>query len=159
MIEYIEMRGTLTLELTDRQGRLVQQSRQPNRIVTGGRRLVSELFAGASGSLPPTRVTHMAVGTGNTPPADTDTLLVAERPPRRGISNVDYSNITENNVARVRARLTSVFDFADANGTEPLREAGIFTAETEGVLYSRVVFDPVSKTDAFKLTLLWDIVF
>jgi hypothetical protein len=101
----------------------------------------------------------MAVGTGNAAPNDTDIVLVAERPPRREISNVDYSNITENNVARVRARLTSVFDFADANGAEPLREAGIFTAETEGVLYSRVVFDPVSKTDAFKLTLLWDIVF
>ena len=52
-----------------------------------------------------------------------------------------------------------MFDFGDANGAEPFREAGIFTAENGGVMYNRVVFDAVTKTDAFKLTLLWDIVF
>ena len=56
-------------------------------------------------------------------------------------------------------RWASEEDFGDANGTAPLREAGIFTAETNGVMYNRVVFDPVTKTNAFKLTLLWDIVF
>ena len=76
---------------------------------------------------------------------------------------MDYSEISEgtgpDEVKRVRARLTAVFDFGDANGTEPLREAGIYTAENGGVMYNRVVFEPVTKTDAFKLTLLWDIVF
>jgi hypothetical protein len=40
-----------------------------------------------------------------------------------------------------------------------LREAGIFTAVSGGVMYNRVVFDAVTKTNAFKLTLLWDITF
>ena len=48
--------------------------------------------------------------------------------------------------------------FADGP-TEPLREAGVFNAATGGVMYNRVVFQDVTKTDAFKLTLLWDIVF
>jgi hypothetical protein len=105
----------------------------------------------------------MAVGTDSTLPTDADTALRAERAPRKAIANADYSEITEgdgsNQVKRVRARLTAVFDFNDANGTEPLQEAGIFTADTNGVMYNRVVFDPVTKTNAFKLTLLWDIVF
>jgi hypothetical protein len=158
-----EMRGALTMQVTDRQGLLVYEMRQKNRIVTTGRSLVAQLFAGVAGGVPPGQVTHMGVGTNATAPGDGDGALKAERAPRRAISSVDYSEISEgtgaDEVKRVRARLTAVFDFGDANGTEPLREAGIFTAETGGVMYNRVVFEPVTKTDAFKLTLLWDIVF
>jgi hypothetical protein len=62
-------------------------------------------------------------------------------------------------VRRVKATLRTVFDFGEVNGTEALREAGVFTAATGGVMYNRVVFDPVTKTTAFQLTLLWDITF
>ena len=157
------LHGTLTVQLVDRAGALIRQQRCPNRIVTSGRQLVAHLFAGQAAGVPPTRVTHMAVGTDPTAPADSDTALRAERVPRKAIASVDHSEITETEaggeVRRVRARLTAVFDFGDANGSEPLREAGIYTAGSGGVLYNRVVFDPVTKTDAFKLTLLWDVVF
>ena len=163
MRESNEMRGTLTLQVEDRAGIVIREQRVKNRIVTSGRQLVAQLFAGQVGGAPPAKVTHMAVGTGATAPADADAALVAERAPRQAIANVDYSQITETtpggDVRHVRARLTAVFDFGDANGAEPLREAGIFTAATGGVMYNRVVFDPVTKTNAFKLTLLWDVVF
>jgi hypothetical protein len=163
MKETLEMRGALTLQLSNRDGEIVQQAHYKNRIVTTGRTLVAQMFSGVAGGVPPSQVTHIAVGTDATPPADADTALKAERAPRKAISNVDYSEISEGTgnaeVKRVRARLTAVFDFGDANGAQPLREAGIFTAETGGVMYNRVVFEPVTKTDAFKLTLLWDVVF
>ena len=163
MREQNDMPGALTLQLTDHAGQVVRQMQCRNRIVTSGRSLVAQLFAGQAGGVPPGKVTHMAVGTDNTPATDTDTALKAERAPRKAIANVDYSEITEdsgsNQIRRVRARLTAVFDFNDANGAEPLQEAGIFTADAGGVMYNRVVFDPVTKTNAFKLTLLWDIVF
>ena len=167
MRESNEMRGALTMQVTDREGVLVYEMRQKNRIVTSGRSLVAQLFAGVAGGVAtltaPSPVTHMGVGTNATAPGDGDGALKAERAPRRAISSVDYSEISEgtgaDEVKRVRARLTAVFDFGDANGAEPLREAGIFTAENGGVMYNRVVFEPVTKTDAFKLTLLWDIVF
>ena len=163
MREQHAMQGALSMQLTDHSGRVVRQMHCKNRIVTSGRNLVAQLFGGQSGGVPPGRVTHMAVGTDNTPPTDTDTALRAERAPRKAITSVDYSEITEgegaNLVRRVRARLTAVFDFNDANGTEALREAGIFTADTASIMYNRVVFEPITKTNAFKLTLLWDIVF
>jgi hypothetical protein len=157
------MRGTLTMRVTDGDGLVLYEAQHKNRIVTSGRNLVAQLFAGIAGGVPPGQVTHMAVGTDATPATDADNALRAERVPRRAISSVDYSEISEGSgaseVKRVRARLTAVFDFGDANGTDPLREAGIFTAENDGIMYNRVVFEPVTKTDAFKLTLLWDIVF
>jgi hypothetical protein len=163
MRESNDMRGALTVQLTDRQGTLIHAAHYQNRIVTSGRTLVAQLFGGIAGGVPPSAVTHMAVGTDATAPSDADAALKAERAPRRPISAVDYSEIIEgtggSEVKRVRARLTAVFDFGDANGAEPLREAGVFTADSGGVMYNRVVFEPVSKTDAFKLTLLWDIVF
>ena len=159
-----EMHGALTVRLTDRQGQVVHHRKYKNHIVTSGRQLVAQLFAGQAGSVPATQVTHIAVGTDATDPTDADTTLLAERDPRKPIENINYEEIDEGGVQRVRTSLTAVFDFDDANGTAPfdtapLREAGLFTAEPGEVMYSRVVFEPVTKTDAFKLTLLWDIVF
>ena len=55
-------------------------------------------------------------------------------------------------------QLTSQLDFGEANDpSTPLREAGLLNAD--GVLYSRVVFKDVTKTDTFQLTLIWEIVF
>jgi hypothetical protein len=183
MNESNNMRGSLTLQITDREGRVVRERQYHNRIVKTGRELVAKLFAGVSGGAPPTRVTHMAVGTNATAPADNQTALLAERAPRKEIQAADvvYTEFEElvagtvqateatqpggatNRVAasvrRVRVSLKAVFDFNEANGPEPLREAGIFTAATGGVMYNRVTFDPVTKTNAFKLTLLWDITF
>lgn len=166
MNESMNMRGSLTLQVTDREGRVVEERQYHNRIVKTGRELVAKLFAGVPSGAPPTRVTHMAVGTNATTPADNQTALVAERAPRKEIQAADvaYTEFDEpvqggGTVRRVRASLKAVFDFNEANGTDPLREAAIFNAATGGVMYNRVVFDAVTKTTAFKLTLLWDITF
>lgn len=166
MDESMNMRGSLRLQITDGEGRVVAERQYHNRIVKSGRELVAKLFAGVSAGAPPTRVTHMAVGTNSTPPADNQTALGAERAPRKEIqaADVTYTEFEEpvaggGTVRRVRASLKAVFDFNEANGTDALREAGIFNAATGGVMYNRVVFDAVTKTTAFKLTLLWDITF
>ena len=52
MRENNDMRGALTLSLTDRQGQVVHEARYSNHIVTSGRRLVAQLFAGQIGDVP-----------------------------------------------------------------------------------------------------------
>jgi hypothetical protein len=158
--------GTLSLLLLDRAGHVAHESRHKNRIVRTGRQLVAQLFGGVAAGTPPTQVSHMALGTDGTAPADAQTGLLAERDPRKPIAEVVYSDFDEaqpggGTVRRVRASLRAVFDFNEANGPEPLREAGIFTsgAAGGGIMYNRVVFDPVTKTNAFQLTLLWEITF
>ena len=167
MDENLDMRGRVTLQLTDRRGRVVHRQQRANRIVRSGRRLVAELFGGVASGTPPVRVTHIAVGSDGTPPADGQTALLAQRGGRKPFTEVTYTDFDEPVpggggavVRRVRASVTAVFDFGEANDTTtPLREAGIFNAATGGVMYNRVVFEPVTKTNSFKLTLLWDIVF
>jgi hypothetical protein len=159
MNEDQEMRGRLTLRVSDGEGRTLYERPQKNRIVTSGRMLVAHLFGGVESGATPTQVTHMAVGTNGTAPADGDQALKSQRSGRKEIGEVGYEEFPEGGVARVRARLTAEFDFDEANGNDPLREAGVFNEAEDGVMYNRVVFDPVTKTDAFKLTLIWDIVF
>lgn len=163
MHESMEMRGQVRITLTDRDGNVVDERAYRNRIVRTGRQLVAHLFGGVTAGVGPTPVTHMGVGTSAVAADDDQTALLAPRLPRNPIASVIYSEITEPGpggaVKRVKASLQAVFDFGEANGTDALREAGIFTAATGGTMYNRVVFDPVVKASTFKLTLIWDIIF
>ncbi|TQM61951.1 hypothetical protein [Humibacillus xanthopallidus] len=160
MKDRMDMAGQLTLVLRDRSGAVVLERGQPNRIVAGGRRLVAEMFAGHTTGAPRTPVSTIAVGTGSTAPTDADTMLGAQRGDRIAITKVDYGTFTDpgSKVDRVRVQLSALLDFTVANDpATPLREAGLFN--DANVLYSRVVFQPVTKTDTFQLTLIWEIVF
>lgn len=158
MHETMEMQGTLRLLAEDRCGAIILDRRHANRIVKSGRQLAAQLFAGVEGT-PPSKVSHMAVGTGSDAATDDQTALIAERA-RNAVGAPVYTEVVDSgSVKRIRVRLQTVFDFGEANGAAPLREAGIFTADQDGTMYNRVVFDPVTKADTFKLTLIWDVVF
>jgi hypothetical protein len=163
MNERIDMLGQLTIQLTDRTGAVVYSHLQHNRIVRTGRLLVAQLFGGVPAGAPPTQVTHIGIGTGATPPGDTQTTLVAERSPRKALAAPTYTDLTEtagsDTVVRVRVALNAEYNFDEGNGAEPLREAAIFTADTGGTMYNRVVFDPVTKSSAFRLSLFWEVLF
>ena len=159
MHESMDLRGHLTLQLINRAGQVVQSISRPNHVVTVGRQLVAELFAGA---IPVSKVNHIAVGTGDTPPENDQTQLVHERA-RNPIAEVSFVPAVDD--TRVTARLKVIFenDQANDNNTpadpKPLREAGIFNAAAGGIMYNRVVFEPVYKTDAFQLVMMWDVTF
>ena len=158
MRDTMDMQGKVRLLLEDRAGRLLLDRTHHNRIVRSGRQLVAQLFAGVEGT-PPSKVTHMAVGTGKDEAKDDQVGLQAERA-RNPVGKPVYTEIVDDKgVKRIKVSLQSVFDFGEANGTEPLCEAGLFTAKSEGTIYNRVTFDPVTKAPTFKLTLIWDIVF
>ena len=57
----------------------------------------------------------------------------------------------------IMVTLSSTFGYEDANGK--LTEAGIFNSDRGGMLYNRVVFPEISKTDKFTLSLIWRITF
>jgi hypothetical protein len=155
--EQLNMRGQLTLNLLDESGQMIHQQQLKNRIVLSGRRLVAQLFGGVeSGTPTPQKVTQMAIGTDGTAPNDDQANLLAERS-RKAIAQISYEETLEEGIKRLQALITAEFDFEEANGADPLREAAILNED--GVMYNRVVFEPVTKTNAFKLTLLWRVVF
>lgn len=169
MHEQIDMRGAVTLQLTDRSGAVIHEQRRRNRIVRTGRELVAHFFAGqalAAGGKPQ-QITHIAVGTAEAEPKDEDTQLGEERF-RKAIETPVFSFIQEAaadpagaaiTLNRVAVEVTAVLGYDDANDKKPLREAGIFTADKGGIMYNRVKFEPVIKTKDFQLTLRWTIVF
>ena len=158
MLETMNMQGRVRLLAEARDGRVILDRWHANRIVKAGRELVAQRFAGVPGT-PPAVVSHMAVGTGSAAPADGDTGLVAERA-RNPVNAPVYTAVVDaSGIQRVKVSLQTVFDFGEANGADPLREAAIFTAAADGTMYNRVVFDAVTKANTFKLTLIWDIVF
>jgi hypothetical protein len=158
MIETLNMQGRVRLLGQTEDGRIVLDRWHDNRIVKVGRQLVAQRFAGVPGT-PPAIVSHMAVGTGADPVTDDQAALVAERA-RNPVGAPVYTEIVDaGGIKRIKVSLQAVFDFGEANGAAPLREAGIFTAAAAGTIYNRVVFDAVTKASTFKLTLIWDIVF
>lgn len=165
MKESLDIRGQLTLQLIDQRGRIVLEQKQHNRIVKTGRLMVAQMFGGVTAGTSPTRVTHIGIGTDATLPIDGQTTLLAERSPRKPISVPIYSELTEtpagggDPVMRVKVALSAEYDFGEGNGAQPLTEAAIFTADTGGIMYNRAVFAPVTKSNAFKLSLLWEILF
>jgi hypothetical protein len=159
MQETINMRGQLTLRLIDRAGQVIAERSYHNRIVKTGRLLVAQMFGGAGDGAQIHAISHMAVGTGGDRPDDNQTALVKERGPRRPIDKPSYSDFADHDTQRVKVNLTATFDYGDANGPEPLQEAGLFNGDSSGVMYNRVTFDPVTKSNAFKLTLLWEVIF
>ena len=159
MQETNDIRGRLTLRLIDRAGEVVAERSYHNRIVKSGRLLLAQMFGGVSDGSKLNIISHIAVGTGGDKPDDKQTALAKERGPRRPLDKPSYSDLVDRDTQRVKVSLTATFDYNDANGPEPLQEAGLFNADSAGVMYNRVTFDPVTKSNAFKLTLLWEVVF
>ena len=75
------------------------------------------------------------------------------------VAETDITSIEEvpnpGGASRMMLRLTGELP-EDAN-LGPLQEAGLFT--NDDVMYNRVTFDTITKSDKFKLTLVWEITF
>jgi hypothetical protein len=156
--ESIELKGQLRLSLTDRDGNTVLTQTAHNKVVTSGRDLVAKLFSNVENTA---TVGFVAVGTGDKEVSESDAALATQLGDRKALGNFDVnkdlSTVGSGDNARRKITRTVELDFAEANGE--LREAGLFTAATGGVMYNRVVFPTVTKTSSFKLTLVWEIQF
>lgn len=153
MKEIIDMKGRLSLRLTNRAGEVVQAFEADNAIVLTGRDLVVNLFLGIAEK----PNWHIAVGTGTQSVHDiTDTQLQQEVLRKQVNPIQPHKHVLTVN-GRQQLTVSADLDFEEANGT--LTESGIFNAATNGILYNRVTFSPVNKTKDFKLTLTWQILF
>jgi|JI10StandDraft_1071094.scaffolds.fasta_scaffold622092_1 hypothetical protein len=154
--ETLDMQGRLRLHLCDANGRVVQVISAPNHILLSGRDLVAKMFT--VGGLKP--ISHLAVGTGTRAVTPDDSQL-AEEVIRVAINPIrvdqDLSDImTEDGKdKRKRVMIAAQLGFDQAN--LPLTEAALFNED--GIIYNRIVFDPVAKTQDFKLSLIWEITF
>lgn len=151
----IDMKGRLTLRLSDLNGNLVREIAADNDIVLTGRDLVAKLFAKVA--IEP--ITHIAVGTGTDAVNPKEDKKLGKELFRKDIKAIDPAKDIIEVGGKMRVVISTELNNDEANGA--LTEAGMFNAKEpdSGVMYNRVVFPAVNKTADFKLTLVWEILF
>lgn len=155
----LAMQGHLRLIRRDAQGEETPILTATNQVVLSGRDLIARMFL--LGELKP--IDHMAVGTGDRTVTAEDTELaasvatVALKPINivhdlREISKGDGADKQKRKQVVLQAELG-----VDAANEMDLTEAALFNAD--GIMYNRVVFEPVPKTADFTITFIWEIIF
>lgn len=170
----LAMQGRLNIQVFDPLGHRVSTNWADNAIVYTGRELVAKLFAQVDNTQP---ITHIAIGTGDKavdPSQDTGLVNEVFRKAlkpfdlSRDLVELEVTVPTDSGEQQQRSsliRLSADLEFnepnPDNNNDQPynLKEAGLFNAAEDGVMYNRVVFPGISKTKDFKLTLVWEIIF
>lgn len=112
-----------------------------NLVTTVGKQHVADQLSSSPGS---SAMSHMAIGTGTTAAAIGDTTLQTELDRNALTSRTDSAAV-----------VTYVGDWAAADGTGAITEAGILNAASTGTLLARVVFSAINKAAADTLSISW----
>lgn len=138
------VRGSVLVETHDAvTGELVKSWEQENLVTNAGLDLFATLITGDSTSYP----SHMAIGTGSTAAAASDTTLGAE------VDRNAFATETTSSVGVITWK--GFWNSTEANGNT-IAEAGIFNASSSGTMSNRVVLSStVAKTSSISLTITW----
>lgn len=131
------MKGRVSIAVNDE---VVQEI--DNLVVTAGKGYVASRMKDATA----TAMSHMAVGTGSTAAAASDTALGSELD-RNALTG---TTVTNNEVAYVCS-------YAAGDATGAITEAGLFNASSSGTMLCRTVFSVVNKGASDAMTITWTV--
>ena len=134
--------GKLTVEIKNKQGEVIDVREVKNLVVDDGLEYIASRMKDTSA----TAMSHMAIGTGSTAAAASDTALGTEAA-RQALTS---TTVTANAVAYVAS-------FAAGTGTGAITEAGILNAGSGGTLLCRTVFSVVNKGASDSMTITWTV--
>ena len=159
------MRGRVHLQLRAPDGEVVAERRATNSVMRGGAELVAQLFKGEG-----VPINRMGVGTSDTPESDAFATPQLTNPPEpdaarlEGATEVtlepdEFAVSVDETHRLVKVRVHATLPESAAVGT--LREAGLLARPEQGaaILYNRVTFAPIAKTDDHELTMFWEVSF
>ena len=135
--ENLKLTGALTIALNDEVVHEVD-----NLVVTAGKNYVASRMKDTTKAA----MSHMAVGTGTTTAAASQTALVTEN----DRNTLTSTTVTANAIAYVCT-------WAAGDATAALTEAGIFNASSGGDMLCRTVFSVVNKASADSMTITWTV--
>ena len=133
----LKLKGKLAIAIN---GEVVQEV--DNLVVTAGKGYVASRMKDATA----TAMSHMAIGSGSTAAAASDTALGNE------LGRVSLTSTTVS-----AAVVTYVATFAAGTGTGAITEAGILNAASSGTLLCRTVFSVVNKGASDSMTITWTV--
>ena len=144
--ENLKLSGQLNIVLTDKAGIVKEQREVKNLVVNAGLAYIISRMLNTSKSV----MSHMALGSGTTAAAASQTDLVTTLGSREALTS---STITGSNSEKVV--YVATFDAGDATGA--VAEAGVFNAATSGDMLCRTVFSVVNKQADDTLSVTWTI--
>ncbi len=150
MNESIKLTGSVNIKLIGPDGMIKQEQTDHNLVVTVGKTYLAAWLAAASqaGEF----MSYVALGTVQTGPASGDTALNAESVVG-GYSRVVGTLSSSSNV------WTNTATFPPGNGTDAIKEAGLFTAVTSGTMFAHQTFNVFNKGAADTMIIVWSVTF
>ena len=146
ILENLKLSGQLNIVLKDKAGNIKEERVEKNLVVNAGLAYIASRMTGTSKAV----MSHMALGSGTTSPAASQTDLVTLLGSREAL---DSSTITGSNNEKVA--YVSAFEAGDATGA--VTEAGIFNAASSGDMLCRTVFSVVNKSADDTMSVTWTI--
>lgn len=133
----LKLKGKLAIALN---GEVVQEI--DNLVVTDGKEYVASRMKDATA----TAMSHMAIGSGSTAAAASNSALGNQ------LGRVSLTSTTVSG-----AVVTYVATFGAGTGTGAVTEAGLFNAASNGTMLCRTVFSVVNKGSADSMTITWTV--
>lgn len=143
--EALSPKGELKIVLRDKDGNIKDERLVKNLVTTAGKTYIAARMTDTS---QPTDMSHMAIGTGSTAAAVSDTTLGTESA-RVALTGAEGSPSTNT--------IVYTATFGAGTGTGALREAGVLNASSGGTLLCRTVYDVVNKGADDSITITWTI--
>jgi len=139
IVDNFKLTGKLKIELNDE-----VVAEVPNIVVNDGKDFVASRMKDTTDSA----MSHMAIGTGSTAAAASDSALGSELSGSR--TALTSTTVTDNDIVYVAT-------FGAGTGTGAVTEAGIFNASSGGTMLCRTVFSVVNKGSADSMTITWTV--
>lgn len=144
--ENIKANGVLTLVLTDENGNVKTQD-EHNLVVNTGLAYIASRMKDATAGV----MSHMAVGSGTTAAAASDSSLGTQL----GRVALDSTTIVTTSVTGDAVQYVATFPAG--TGTGAVTEAGVFNAASAGTMLCRTVFPVINKGALDTLTITWKV--
>ena len=144
--ENLKLSGQLNIVLKDKAGNVKDERTVNNLVVNKGLEYIASRMKDASKGV----MSHMALGSGTTAAAASQTDLVTLLGAREALDSTTIAGSNNEKVVYV-----SAFEAGDATGA--VKEAGIFNASTSGDMLCRTVFSVVNKAADDTMAVTWTI--
>jgi hypothetical protein len=140
--EQLKATGSLRVVITGKDGKIKEERQFANLVVTVGKNFVASRMVGTSANV----MSHMAIGSDNTPAAAGDTALGTE-----------LGRVALAGASAATNVVTYTATFPAGTGTGAVVEAGIFNAASAGTMLCRTVFAVVNKGVDDAMSVTWTV--
>lgn len=144
--EPINVKGHIRLELYGPDGSLKQLVDKDNVVVTVGKNYLANWLTAGTQSTP--FMSYVALGTGTTAAAASDTALQTELSTRVQGTLTNSTNVWQNQAT-----------FGPGVNTGALTESGLFSASSGGTMFARQVYPVVNKQAGDTIVFTWSVTF